>query len=1200
VAGTQKQYELLFQLKASLGGNFTKAFNSALKVNNQLKDSIQKVNAIQGQIDGYTKTSSAIEKNQDKLQKLIGEHERLQAQLEETTKRKKELQKAMETAEAEGNIQEYARLQKELGDTGKEYTKINDKLKNNQGQTQQTENRIKSQREQLEQLTKELKAAGVNTDNLSAENKKLGETYDKLKKSQENLSGIQAQQEKIKGSIAGTRTELLKTTGIIAGVAAAIYAGPVQSAMAFESGMAEVSKVIGWLKDDTGETTKEYAELKKEIIGITQNIPMTAQEIQQIMAAAGQSNVAQNNAELVEFTKNAAKMGIAFDTTSDQAGEWMAKWRTSFNMNQQQVVELADKINFLGNTTGAKAAQISDIITRIGPLGDVAGFASGEIAALGASLVSTGVNEEVAATGIKNLMLAMNSGASATKRQQGVLQSLGLNATDLAKRMQTDAKGAVIDFLNAVKQLPEAEQAAALKNYFGSESVGAIAPLLTNLEYLEEQFTKVGDASQYAGSMEAEYASRADTTENKVLIAKNSIQGLVTVLSNNLLPVIGDVAEKLTGVVIKITDFAEANPELVKTIGKVVAGLAAAKVASLGLNLGVLNVKNAFLSLRKVFAIIQANKLTKAFGGVSTGLGGIIKKISPLLGVVGVIAAIGTAIYMVATHLQEVRGWIEKTFGSDALAIFDKIWGVITEIGAVLKSAFAEVGGNIFDTLREVLPPVITMLKDGVAQILPVIQDAIKLLIPMLQELASDALPMLRDLAQKIIETVGELIQAILPVVMDLLKAIIPIILQIVQAILPVLIGLIGKLIPAITSIITGVLPVLIELVKNLIPIVTQIISDILPVIIDLINELLPIVTQIIEGVLPVILSLIEEIIPLFMTIVDAILPVILSLLNALMPIVQQIIDAILPVLISLFNALLPVIQIITDNVLPVLLSVVNALVPVFQTIISAILPVLTTLLSALTPIIQVLADVFSAVLGPVLDGIKGAINGVITVLEGIIQFITGVFTGNWQKAWDGVKSIFTGIFDGIVAVAKGVINGITSAINVIIRGLNKLKIPDWVPVIGGAGINIPEIPQLAKGTSSTPSTFIAGEKGPELITNLPGRTVYTADQTRAILDARNLVAARNAQASQQTINNTYMQTTHPPQVQSAPELQTAAGEGNQEITLRVENNPTIIVNGEQPQDLERQLQANNENLIRRIMEMLQAQKEDERRRRYA
>lgn len=138
-------------------------------------------------------------------------------------------------------------------------------------------------------------------------------------------------------------------------------------------------------------------------------------------------------------------MGVAFDITAEQAGQMMANWRTAFGMGQDQVVQLADQINYLSNTTAASSDAISDIVTRVGPLGDVAGISASQIAAIGASMASVGVKSDVAATGVKNLALGLVAGAGATKSQQEAFAQLGLSAEDVAKRMQTDAQGTIMD-----------------------------------------------------------------------------------------------------------------------------------------------------------------------------------------------------------------------------------------------------------------------------------------------------------------------------------------------------------------------------------------------------------------------------------------------------------------------------------------------------------------------------------------------------------------------------------------------------------------------------------------------------------------------------------------------------------------------------------------------------------------------------------
>lgn len=135
-------------------------------------------------------------------------------------------------------------------------------------------------------------------------------------------------------------------------------------------------------------------------------------------------------------------------------------------------------------------------------------------------------------------------------------------------------------------------------------------------------------------------------------------------------------------------------------------------------------------------------------------------------------------------------------------------------------------------------------------------------------------------------------------------------------------------------------------------------------------------------------------------------------------------------------------------------------------------------------------------VVGDILNGVTKNFSNLYNtskkVLSGIINLITGIFTGNWRKAWQGVKQIFAGIFGSLYSIAVspinliiGAINTLINGLNTFIRGLNKIKVPDWVPGVGGKGINIKEIGKisyLAKGGELIKGTAMVGEAGPELL----------------------------------------------------------------------------------------------------------------------
>lgn len=339
-----------------------------------------------------------------------------------------------------------------------------------------------------------------------------------------------------------------------------------QAAIDFESSMADVKKVVDF------DTPQQFKEMGNDILEMTKTIPMAAQDLAQIVAAGGQSGIARE--DLTGFAESAAKMGVAFDISAGQAGDMMAKWRTAFKMNQTEVVDLADKINYLGNTTAASAPLISDVVTRIGPLGEVGGVAAGEIAALGASMVGSGIQSDVAATGLKNMILALTAGESATKSQVGALNELGLSAEDVAQGMQDNAKETILKVLDAIRGLDKVKQASVLSDLFGKESLGAIAPLLSNLDGVQDNLNKVADSSKYAGSMEGEFSARSETTANSLQLAKNNMEAFKIAIGNGLIPAMTPMISLLTQGVKWVSGIAQEFPGAASVLGTAAVSIA--------------------------------------------------------------------------------------------------------------------------------------------------------------------------------------------------------------------------------------------------------------------------------------------------------------------------------------------------------------------------------------------------------------------------------------------------------------------------------------------------------------------------------------------------------------------------------------------------------------------------------------------------
>lgn len=322
----------------------------------------------------------------------------------------------------------------------------------------------------------------------------------------------------------------------------------------------------------------------------------------------------------------------------------------------------------------------------------------------------------------------------------------------------------------------------------------------------------------------------------------------------------------------------------------------------------------------------------------------------------------------------------------------------------------------------------------------------------------SDSMEELKDIKYddlgSMMESLGRSVETLL---LPLGEALIPLIQQIIEEILPV----IEENLPLLTDFIS-------QLVSSLMPLV----ESLLPPIMDLFNLLLPILIQFIEQILPPIIELLTTLLPPIMKLVETLLPPLIDLFAALITPLAEILSAILPPLIDVINMLLEPIMALIDQLLPPLTELFKGLMPIFD---------------ALSPVIEFLGQLFSKVLGGAIEAIMPIIEGVMDVFGGLIDFITGVFSGNWEQAWNGIVDMFKGIFNLIPTIVEGIINGAIAIINGIIWGINQLTGAIGIPAI-------PEIPNVSLPRFHTGGIvdFAMGE-GPALLKD--GEMVLTQKQ---------------------------------------------------------------------------------------------------------
>jgi len=313
----------------------------------------------------------------------------------------------------------------------------------------------------------------------------------------------------------------------------------VGAAISFESAFADVRKVVE-------ASDEQFDNMRRTIRQMSTEIPMTANDIAALFAAAGESGIATN--ELKEFSEMAARVGIAFDIGAAQSGEYLAKLKTQLGMSVAEVGSLADAINHLSNNMASKAADITDFMLRVSALGKMGGFTAEQIAGIGSAMIAAGAPSEVAGTAMQNVVKALTRGNFAKKDQREAAKALGLDLPMIAKQMQKDAPKALKTVLKAIAKAPKDQHIAILSQFFGDEAK-AFAPLIGNVALLDQALDSVSDRTKYAGSAFNEFVERSKTTGNAIELLQNKISNRFWQMGDRMLPTVKEAVAAIGSVI---------------------------------------------------------------------------------------------------------------------------------------------------------------------------------------------------------------------------------------------------------------------------------------------------------------------------------------------------------------------------------------------------------------------------------------------------------------------------------------------------------------------------------------------------------------------------------------------------------------------------------------------------------------------------
>lgn len=409
-------------------------------------------------------------------------------------------------------------------------------------------------------------------------------------------------------ALAGVKTGMIEVAAAAAPTVLAIG-----QAIKFESSMANVKKVVD-------ATPEGFAALREQLLGLTREIPLTANELAQIAASGGQLGIASRN--LGQFVTVTAQMATAFDMTAEEAGNAIGKIVNVYQLGMDEVNGFGDTINQLGNTTASRERDIVDVMLRIGGTAGQFGLAKESAAALAAAMLSLGKTPETASTAINALLNNMQTAEMGSNTFQEALEKIGLSAEEMAKQVAKDPQKALNDLLATLSKLSGTERAKALTGLFGKEFQDDIGVLVGSLGTYQKALATVSDTTAYAGSMNKEFATRAETTANQLQLLRNAVSEAGINLGTTFLPAIRAIISPITSVIGLFADMAAAFPRL--TAALVTVGTGALVFGQLAKLAGIAKLAMITMAVESGTALVALHNTTGSLQTVFASLGTIV------------------------------------------------------------------------------------------------------------------------------------------------------------------------------------------------------------------------------------------------------------------------------------------------------------------------------------------------------------------------------------------------------------------------------------------------------------------------------------------------------------------------------------------------------------------------------------------------
>ena len=600
----------------------------------------------------------------------------------------KELRQSTIAAKQEWNAAEaeVKRLAKEIKNTEKPSKELNNSFRNAKKEAAIAKSGYEQNKAALKEMSTSLQAAGVDTKNLTAEQNRLGQAMEILRKRQASLTALETKRQANLSKRSAYRSQMMDVVAL----GTSLY-GLVKPAIAFESAMADVKKVVNF------DTPQQIKEMEHDIKQLSKRIPIAVEGLTQMIATGGQLGVPRE--KLAQFAEIASKMSIAFDITSEEASTSMAKLSNVLQVPIEQMTKVGDVINHLSNNTAATAQDLLTVSIKAGAMAKSFGMSHNELSALASSFIALGVAPEQAASSINMMTSRLKLLPVATGAARDAFNMLGISMQEYTEMVESGrGKDALLAVLESIKGLSTIQRSQALKEIFGEKVSQKINALIDNLDLLRTNIEMVSDEAAYTNSMQQEFEMRSATTANSLQLLKNQMSVLATNIGSTMLPAINSIVGIFGKAASSLADFAEKHPTLIKYIGLAITGMMSFKLATFALGYGFTFIKGGILSVVSVFT-----RMRTAFSLLKLGFGGLI----PIIRSVGaaivsnpiglIITGIAVGAALIIKYWKPISAFFKRLF-EPVVEVFKNVWNWVTNLWEKAKDIFSGIKEWIKDS----------------------------------------------------------------------------------------------------------------------------------------------------------------------------------------------------------------------------------------------------------------------------------------------------------------------------------------------------------------------------------------------------------------------------------------------------------------------------------------------------------------------